>query len=115
MKSPPKPSAESMRFWCEIMRDDNAIHLDPAAAEAAGFGPKRVNPGPANLALLIDAFLSDQPGAEITRIEARFLGNVFEGDVLEARTGADTATLHRADTPETPVLHTTFTTRRNES
>lgn len=114
MTSPPAPSAEAMRFWCEIMRDDNAIHLDPAAAEAAGFGPNRVNPGPANLALLMDAILAAEPGAAFSRIEARFLGNVFEADTLEVRTGPDGAALYRADAPDEPVLEAKFTMRRNE-
>ena len=33
-------SGEAMREWCELLRDDNAIHLDPQAAAALGFGPR---------------------------------------------------------------------------
>ena len=77
-------SGEDMALWCRLMRDDNAIHLDRAAAERAGFGPRRVNPGPANLAHVLTMMLHDDPEARFARVEARFLGNVFEGDTVEA-------------------------------
>ena len=74
---------EDMATWCAILRDDNAIHLSRAAAEAAGFGPRRVNPGPANLAWLLSL-----AGDDIASVDARFAGNVFEGNALEAEIGA---------------------------
>jgi hypothetical protein len=101
-----------MQFWCDILRDDNAIHTDPEAAARAGFGKRRVNPGPANLALLINARMADAPGQRIARIEASFLGNVFEGDALVVRHPTpETATLHRQIDPETPVLAAVFYAR----
>ncbi|MCU4652115.1 MaoC/PaaZ C-terminal domain-containing protein [Roseibacterium sp. SDUM158016] len=81
--------ADAMAEWCAALNDDNAIHLDRAAAEANGFGPRRVNPGPANLAYLLNALMAAGRGNEIVEIEARFLGNVLEGDrVLVAGTPA---------------------------
>jgi acyl dehydratase len=109
MKTPPRPTAEAMQFWCEIMRDDNAIHLDQAAAERAGFGARRVNPGPANLALVVNAWMAAHDGRTPARIEASFLGNVFEDDALEVRAdGPDTLSLHRADAPDSPALTARF-------
>lgn len=106
---PPLPTADTMRFWCDAMRDDNAIHLDPKAAAEAGFGERRVNPGPANLALLINAWMADTPDQYPARIEATFLGNVFEGDALGVRaTAPDSLALFRADDAETNVLQAIF-------
>jgi acyl dehydratase len=112
---PPPPDADAMKFWCEIMRDDNAIHTDPEAAARAGFGPRRVNPGPANLAALLNGWLAAFPGQDPERIEAAFLGNVFEGDALDCRFGPDgEASLHRQDAPDAPVLRARITPRAEE-
>lgn len=78
-------SQASMALWCELLRDDNPIHLDPAAADALGFGPHTVNPGPANLAYVINMLMTARPDAEIAEIEARFLGNVRSGDAVLAQ------------------------------
>ena len=42
-------SAEAMAVLAEVLRDPNPIHLDPAAAAAAGLGNSRINKGPANI------------------------------------------------------------------
>ena len=68
-----------------MLRDDNPIHLDPAAAEALGFGQRTVNPGPANLAYVINMLMAADPDAEIAEVEARFLGNVLAGDAVLAQ------------------------------
>lgn len=96
-------SGDDMAEWCAALRDDNAIHLSRAAAEAAGFGPNRVNPGPANLAYVISAAMARDPQAEFARITARFLGNVFEGDMLSIRIDDEVAEL-RATTRDATVL-----------
>lgn len=75
-------SGDEMAEWCEMLRDDNAIHLRREAAEAAGFGSRRVNPGPANLAYLISAALMRDPEADFAEIAASFVGNVLEEDLL---------------------------------
>jgi acyl dehydratase len=72
--------AGAMRVWCDLMRDDNAIHTSRAAAARAGFGRRCVNPGPANLAYVLDALTAG--GRRLAAVEARLLGNVFEGDRL---------------------------------
>lgn len=87
---------ESMAEWSALLRDDNAIHLSREAAEAAGFGPRRVNPGPANLAMLVSAVLREDPAAEFASITADFVGNAYEGDELDATLSGDTARLTRA-------------------
>lgn len=89
-------SGEEMADWCELLNDDNLIHLSREAAEAAGFGPRRVNPGPAKLGCLLSASMAANPAADVTRIDARFLGNVLEGDTLVARDEGDTKALCRA-------------------
>ncbi|RVQ64852.1 hypothetical protein EKN06_14745 [Croceicoccus ponticola] len=75
---------QAMREWCEILRDDNPIHLDPAKAEALGFGSRTVNPGPANLAYLLTLIENAAPGMTPISLEAAFLGNVMSGDVAVA-------------------------------
>lgn len=99
-------SGPDMADWCALLNDDNQIHLTREAAEAAGFGPRRVNPGPANLAYLMSAFMADDPDREITAVDARFVGNVLEDDHLVARTDGDEATLLRDGAP---VVTATFT------
>lgn len=99
-------SGPDMADWCELLNDDNQIHLTREAAAAAGFGPNRVNPGPANLAYLISAFMLEDPDATLNGGDVRFVGNVFEDDHLIARTDETEATLTRNDTT---VMTATFT------
>lgn len=87
-------SGPEMAEWCELMADDNAIHLTQAAAEAAGFGPRRVNPGPANLAYLLSC-LPSRAEEGLSEIDVHYTGNVFEGDNLHATVEGDRATLTR--------------------
>lgn len=97
-----------MAEWCALLRDDNAIHLSRAAAAAAGFGPRRVNPGPANLAWLVSAALRADPGADFASIAAQFHGNALEDDLLTV--SGDGTALCRGD--ET-LLTATFTLRKD--
>lgn len=96
-------SGDDMAEWCAALRDDNAIHLSRAAAEAAGFGPNRVNPGPANLAYVLSAAMTRDPQAEFAQVTARFLGNVLEDDMLSIQISDETAEL-RATTRDVAVL-----------
>lgn len=77
--------AEPMALWCEVLRDDNAIHVDPAVAEALGFGPRTVNPGPINLAYMLNMVMEARPDAQIRSVEAALLGNVLAGDSVRVR------------------------------
>jgi len=81
----PSVPAEAMALWCEALGDDNAIHLDPAAAEALGFGPRTVNPGPTNLAYLLNLVMEAQPGAQVRCVDAALMGNVLAGDGVTAQ------------------------------
>ena len=80
-------SGPDMAEWCALLADDNQIHLTREAAEAAGFGPRRVNPGPANLAYLMTLVSED-----LAHVDARFSGNVFEGDDLTASAAPTSST-----------------------
>ncbi|MEC7761972.1 MAG: hypothetical protein VX874_08720 [Pseudomonadota bacterium] len=99
-------SGPDMADWCTLLNDDNQIHLTREAAQAAGFGPNRVNPGPANLAYLMSALMQDDPDTVFASVDARFIGNVLEDDHLIARTDGSEATLLRDGTP---VVTATFT------
>jgi acyl dehydratase len=77
--------ADAMRVWSEAARDANPIHVDAAAAEALGFGPRCINPGPINLAYIVNMLEAALPDADITHIEARFSGNVAAGDSVIAQ------------------------------
>lgn len=91
-------SGADMAEWSGYFNDDNAIHLDRDAAMAAGFGPRRVNPGPANLAYALSAAMAADPQAEFAEITAHFAANVLEDDQLVIHLSADaqggTAELH---------------------
>lgn len=75
--------ADAMVDWVRALRDDNAIHVDPDAAERLGYGRRTVNPGPANLAYVLNMLMTALPDRYPTRISARFLGNVFSDDSVE--------------------------------
>lgn len=109
-------NGSDMAEWCDWLRDDNAIHLSREAAEAAGFGPRRVNPGPANLAHALSAVMAADPQAEFAEITAIFTANVFEGDhltVTQTRSGnTGTASLYADGNPQ-PVLQAGFTLKKD--
>jgi acyl dehydratase len=61
----------------------NPIHLDPAAAAAAGLGDRVINQGPANLAYIMDLLTTEFPGHLLAPLQSRYLGNVRDQDRLE--------------------------------
>ena len=73
---------QAMVVWSEILRDPNPIHLDGETVKAMGLGTQRINQGPANLAYLINGVLQSFPRGKIERITSRFVGNVFEDDLI---------------------------------
>lgn len=82
--------AGEMIAWVEALRDDNPIHRDCDAAEALGFGHRTVNPGPTNLAYVLNMVAAAMPDDHPAQVSARFLGNIFSGDEVEV-TGARSA------------------------
>lgn len=109
--------AEAMALWCEALGDDNAIHVDPAAAEALGFGPRTVNPGPTNLAYLLNMVMEARPDREICSIEAALLGNVLAGDGVLARGtwDQDTCDAELVVAPDNVVLRARIETDGRDS
>jgi hypothetical protein len=81
--------AEPMGQWTALLRDANPIHVDAAAAEALGFGPHTVNPGPTNLAYAINMLMAARPGTYPREIRARFGANILSDDVVEVTGAAD--------------------------
>lgn len=77
-------SAAAMVEWADILDDPNPIHLDPALVERLGLGRRTINQGPANLAYAINMLAANFPGGTIGSLAAKFLGNVFSGDSVEA-------------------------------
>lgn len=77
-------SAEAMRELAKLFADPNPIHLDPAAALAAGLGPCVVNQGPASYAYVVNMLREAHPDAEIRRLRFRFLSPVRAGDRVVA-------------------------------
>ncbi len=75
---------EPMHVIAKVLRDPNPIHLDPAAAAAAGLGDRRINQGPANVAYVMDMLLAAFPGYRIESYDGRFLASVRGGDTVEA-------------------------------
>ncbi len=110
-------SGPDMAEWCAYLNDDNAIHLCREAAEAAGFGPRRVNPGPANLAYVLSAVMAAQPRTQFAEVTAYFADNVFEDDQLtisQTRTGTSGTASLLADGRKAAVLQVTFTFKEND-
>ncbi|MBS7670099.1 MaoC family dehydratase [Croceicoccus gelatinilyticus] len=77
-------SASEMVFWADLLDDPNPIHSDPEAARRLGFGNRTVNPGPVNLAYVLNLIAQECGGTPPSRITARFLGNVMAGDDVTA-------------------------------
>ena len=77
-------SPDAMREWATFLRDDNPIHLDPAAVAALGLGERVINQGPANLAYVINMLHAAFPSGTITGLSTRFLGNVRAEDSVVA-------------------------------
>lgn len=77
-------AAEPMALWADALNDANPIHSDRAAADALGFGPHTVNPGPLNLTYALNLVLSAMPNQDIASIEARFLGNLLSEQGIAA-------------------------------
>lgn len=77
--------SEKMKLLSALMRDPNPIHFDRNAIADLGMGDKTVNQGPSNMAYVL-SMLGQWAGGSgrITHYRFRFLGNVFEGDRLEA-------------------------------
>ena len=67
-----------------VLHDPNPIHLDPAAAAAAGLGDRVINQGPANLGYIVNMLNAALPDHRIERLVSRYLANVRGGDVVTA-------------------------------
>lgn len=78
----PAVEAELMRPMAVVLDDPNEIHLDPAVVRALGYGDRTINQGPANCGYVIDVLRAQFSEKRLERFTARFLGNVFSGDVL---------------------------------
>jgi len=77
-------SSEKMKLLAGILRDPNPIHLDPDTVKRLGLGDRVINQGPANLGYVVNMIQAAWPEARIEKMEARFSGNVFSGDAVEA-------------------------------
>lgn len=74
-----------MKTLSALMRDPNPIHFDRSVAAGLGLGDRTVNQGPSNIAYVMTMLGAWAGGADrITNYRFRFLGNVFEGDRLQA-------------------------------
>ncbi|AYJ51275.1 MaoC family dehydratase [Rhodococcus sp. P1Y] len=88
---------EKMKLLSALMRDPNPIHFDRVAVAQLGMGDKTVNQGPSNMAYVLSMLGQWAGGSDrITHYRFRFLGNVFEGDRLEAL-GVVTAVTEKID------------------
>jgi 3-hydroxybutyryl-CoA dehydratase len=76
--------AEAMKDLAVLLADPNPIHLDAAAARAAGLGDRPVNQGPANFGYVLTMLTRAIPGAVVRDLRVRLLANVFAGDRVVA-------------------------------
>ncbi|MDE2463352.1 MAG: hypothetical protein KGO02_06535 [Alphaproteobacteria bacterium] len=77
-------SSEAMKEWAVFLHDPNPIHLDPEVVKSKGLGDKVINQGPANVAYMMNMLMAAFPGATISKMQSRFLDNVYAGDHLIA-------------------------------
>jgi 3-hydroxybutyryl-CoA dehydratase len=77
-------SAPDMHLVAPIFEDPNPIHLDPAAAKAAGLGDRVVNQGPTNVGYVVTTLRRAFPGAEVRELRCRLLANVHGDDEVVA-------------------------------
>jgi 3-hydroxybutyryl-CoA dehydratase len=73
-------SPEAMKEWSVFLADPNPIHLDAEVVRAMGLGDSVINPGPINIAYMMNMVLAAFPGGTIESMESRFLNNVYGGD-----------------------------------
>ena len=76
--------AEAMATMAHLLQDPNPIHLDAAAAAAAGLGDRAINQGPANLSYVVNMLAAAFPDHRIAGLTSRYLANVCEGDLVTA-------------------------------
>lgn len=67
-----------------LLDDANPIHLDPAAAQAAGLGDRPIAQGPASIGYVFNMLRASLPGSDIADLRVRLLANVFVGDGVVA-------------------------------
>lgn len=73
-----------MKDMAEILTDPNPIHLDPAAAAAAGLGDRVINQGPTGLGYVLNMLHEELPGATVIDLRVRMTANVHGGDRVSA-------------------------------
>ncbi|MDQ4119000.1 MAG: protein dehydratase [Actinomycetota bacterium] len=75
----------AMKTMAALLRDPNMIHLDPAASDALGFGPRVVNQGPISMGWVHTMLARAAGGPErILATRFRFLDTVFGGERVVA-------------------------------
>jgi 3-hydroxybutyryl-CoA dehydratase len=88
-------SAERMADLAAVLGDPNPIHLDPQVVRDLGMGERVINQGPANCSYVVSMLRAEFPGATITHLRFRLLGNVFAeeraiaGGEIERETGEE--------------------------
>jgi acyl dehydratase len=75
---------EKMKLMAAVLRDPNPIHVDPDSVLRLGLGDRVVTQGPMTFSFLVNA-VADWAGGipAIRSLEARYLENVFAGQVVE--------------------------------
>tara|TARA_R110000772_G_scaffold31812_1_gene78193 strand:- start:3756 stop:4169 length:414 start_codon:yes stop_codon:yes gene_type:complete len=77
-------NGDMMRLVAALMDDPNPIHFDADAVKSIGLGERLVIQGPVTVGFLLCMLGQNLGRADrVTRSEARFLANVFEGDRVE--------------------------------
>lgn len=72
---------EQIAAYADVVGDHNPIHLDEAAAKAAGL-PSVIAHGPLTVALALDAVVEQLGASGLRAARARLSAPVFPGDVL---------------------------------
>lgn len=75
----------AMKTMAALLRDPNMIHLDPAASEAVGLGPRVVNQGPISMGWVHTMLARAAGGPQnVLATRIRFHDTVFGGERVVA-------------------------------
>ncbi len=96
------PSTADRRTVARVLDDENPIHIDGAAAAAAGLGSQAINQGPANLGYVVEMLHAALPDARLRRISTTFHRPVLEHDTITVQGRVDNVT---RDPDGTTVVH----------
>lgn len=85
--------ADAVAELAVILDDPNPIHLDPAAARAAGLGERAIVQGPASMAFVINMLREAVADCRLGKLGVRLLGSICVDDAVRAAGRVESVTV----------------------